>query len=240
MSALAEQSNSRVSSPSRTKKFVTRVQPRLSWRPETGKPVVLDRQLVLEDEGEEEDGDGDADQRDDDERAVEGGVGPPRRDVPEGDRDDDGDDERGDAQLDRRGEAGEEDVEGVGARQDAGGDAEVTVGRAPEELAVLHPDRLVEPEGLGQRRPGLRRGPLTEDRGDGAAGQRPQPQEDQEGEDEDDAHHLEEASDDESRQRGLLVSGWTTVAASNLVVRGGHRRYTCAVMRCSRAVTCRP
>ena len=79
---------------------------------------VLDREVVLEEEGEEEDGDRHADERHDDSPAVEGGVVPPRRDVAEGDREHHRDQHGRDAELDRRRKAGEEDVERVAARED--------------------------------------------------------------------------------------------------------------------------
>ena len=65
-------SHSRVRSPSRTKKPVTRVasMPE-SWRPETGSQCELDGEEVLEQEGQEEDRHGDADQRADHGQVVE-------------------------------------------------------------------------------------------------------------------------------------------------------------------------
>ncbi len=161
---------------------------------------------VLEQEREEEDRDGDADERHHDRAVVERRAVPLRGQVAERDREHDGEGHRADAQLDRRGQAGQEDVEGVAPGQHRRGGAELAAGRPLEELEVLHVDRLVQAERLGQGRARGRRGPLAEDRRDHPAGEGAEPEEQQEGEDEHHSDHLDQSSDDESRQGRLLAA----------------------------------
>jgi hypothetical protein len=129
LNASQEASHSRVSRPSRTKNPVTRV---------ASIPV-----LCHSDEGGD---DGDV---------VEDRCPPPRRQVAQGDPQDDGEEDREDAQLDRRRQPLEEDLEGIPAGQDGRRGTEVSLHDALHEADVLHPDRLVEAERVLEAGPTL-------------------------------------------------------------------------------------
>ena len=171
-----------------------------------GQPAELDREDVLEQEREEEDGDRDADEGEDHRRVVEEARPAAGGEVAERDAERDGDEHREEAQLDRRWEALEEDVQRVRTGEHAGRRAEVALEDAADELAVLDPDGLVEAELGLHGGTGLRGGALTEDRRDGPSGKGAQPQEQQQRQDDEHADHLNQAPDDEPQHEFLLAS----------------------------------
>ena len=76
---------------------------------------------------------------------------------------------------------------------------------AREMNAVLDVDRLVEAERRLERSPARGGGAFAEDRGDGATGQRAEPDEQEEGQHEQDADHLEQPTHDESEHVSVLT-----------------------------------
>ena len=162
--ASAEQSNSRVSRPSSTKKPVTRVQPSAeSWRPDTGKIGVSTANQYLSRKARKKTGTATPMSDSDDGAVVERRAASLRGEVAQRDREDDGDDHRADAQLDRRGQPGR----GRCRRRHGPGSTAVEAPNSPaggplQELEVLHVHRLVEaeaPRSSGRASSGVARSP---------------------------------------------------------------------------------
>ncbi len=163
--------------------------------PDGRQPAQPDREHVLEDEAEEEHRDRHPDQGREHRGVVHPGEVAPGRDVAQRDTEPQGEHQGEHRQLDGRGEQSEQLV---GHRLAGGGrDTEVAGEDALHVTQVLLPHRSVVAVQLVERRHRVGRGPLTQQRLRGPAGQCPYPQEQQDGQAEQDRHEQQQPPHDE-------------------------------------------
>jgi hypothetical protein len=166
--------------------------------PDSRQPAELHREDVLEDDREEEDRDRDPEQRRDQARVIDGPAVPLGRDEAEWDPQTHRDEHRRQRQLDRRRELLLELGKHRAARPNAL--AEVVLERDRFQVApVLNVERLVEPVLLADLGDARRCGALAEQSLGRAAGQCPDPAEDQDRQTEEDRDEKKEPADDESQ-----------------------------------------